>query len=211
MYPVMLNLAGKTCVVVGGGTAATRKIINLLAAEAQVVVISPEITVALKTLANAGQLTWIKQTWQTGALQAYRPVLVFAATDQPEINQQVADEARAIAALVNSVDSSTDSDFSNMTTIQQPPLTIALHTGSTSPALARHLKTVIAGVIGDEYATLARWLGDLRPQIKQQIASQQERQAFYEAVIRSDTLSLLHQGNTQAAWQQVQNLVQEWT
>ena len=41
VYPIMLDLAGKRCVVVGGGRVATRKVTGLLEAGAVVTAISP--------------------------------------------------------------------------------------------------------------------------------------------------------------------------
>ena len=91
---------------------------------------------------------------------------MIAATDQPDVNRQVAEEAHTLGALVNVVDKSAPSDFQNMSTIHRPPITVAIHTGGTSPALAQHLRTVLDETLGEEYATLAGWLGELRPQIQ---------------------------------------------
>lgn len=40
-YPAMLRVAGKNCVIIGGGTVAARKLATLLAAEAKVTVVAP--------------------------------------------------------------------------------------------------------------------------------------------------------------------------
>jgi len=210
VYPVALNLAGKTCIVVGGGTVATRKIAGLLEASAQVIVISPAVMATLHERVSTGKIKWINQVYQPGCLEPHAPFIVIAATNQPEVNRQVADDARAIGALVNVVDRSTDSDFHNMTLLHRPPITVAVHTNG-APVLSHHLLNIVDRAIGDEYATLADWLGELRPQIKQRIASQPQRQALYEAVVHSDALMLLRQGETEAAHRHVQNLVQEWT
>ena len=211
MYPVALELTGRTCVLVGGGAVATRKIADLLDADAKIIVISPVITAALQELVAKGQIHWVSQSYRTGSLKPYNPLIVIAATDRPEVNRQVATEARAMGALVNIADSSAASDFHNMTSLHRPPLTVAIHTDGTSPALAHYLREVIDDALGDEYTTLADWLGGLRPQITQQITSQSQRKAFYRAVIHSDALTLLQQGQTEAAYEQLQTMVQEWT
>lgn len=211
MYPIALDVAGRTCVVVGGGVVATRKVRGLLNAGAQVVIISPAITATLHELVSDHRVTWLDEGYQSGNLEHLRPFIVIAATNQSEVNRLVAGDARALGTLVNIADGSAASDFHNMTTSQHSPITIALYTSGTSPALAHHLLDVIDRSIGDEYATLAGWLGELRPQISQQIESQPQRKAFYEAVIHSDALILLQQGKPEAAYQQVQSLVQEWT
>jgi precorrin-2 dehydrogenase/sirohydrochlorin ferrochelatase len=211
LYPVALDLAGKTCVVVGGGAVATRKIPDLLESDAQVILISPEITTTLREMVSQHQLQWIDQSYQPGSLEALNPFLIIAATDSPEINRQIVENARTIGALVNAVDGDTTSDFHNMSCLHRPPFTVAIHTDGVSPAMTRHLRAVIDEALGEEYITLTDWLGGLRSQIKQQIASQSQRRAFYDAVIQSEALPLLRQGKTEAAYKQVQALVQEWT
>jgi uroporphyrin-III C-methyltransferase / precorrin-2 dehydrogenase / sirohydrochlorin ferrochelatase len=57
-YPLGLRLAGKRVLVVGGGAVATRRIPALLAAGARVVLVSPEVTPALRALADEGRLHW---------------------------------------------------------------------------------------------------------------------------------------------------------
>ena len=210
-YPIMLNLAGRICAVIGGGIVATRKVIHLLEAQARVVVISSQVTPTLEKLSAEERILLLRQDYQPDLLVDSQPVLVFAATDSAHVNQQVAQDAQKIRAWVNIADENAASDFSNMAATHRPPLTIAWHTGGTSPALSRHLKTIINDAIGEEYVMLARWLGDLRPQITNQVASQKQRQNLYNAMFNSDILPLLRQGREQDAFQQVQQLVRDWS
>ena len=83
LYPLNLELAGKSCVVVGGGQVAYRKVRGLLAAEAQVTVIAPMVTDDLRALAEAGRLKWSEQAFKSGLLKELRPLLVFVAADNP--------------------------------------------------------------------------------------------------------------------------------
>lgn len=206
--PVMLEVAGKMCVVVGGGNVAARKINSLLEVEADITIISPEIVDTIRNLLQ--HLRWEQRLYTPGTLLPYRPLLVYAATDNPEVNQQVAHEATALGALVNVADGTYESSFSNMISIHRPPLTIALHTGGTSPALAKHLHAVLEATVGDEYAILARWLGDLRVPSREQIESQAQRQQLYEAILSSDILTLLRQRDTEQARQQFDTVAQAW-
>lgn len=206
IYPVALNLEGKVCLIVGGGAVATRKAFGLLNTGAQIIIVSPTATQELEKLAVESQITLIRQPYTQAVLNEYKPFLVFAATDKPAVNQQVASDAAS--ALINVVDGNSDSDFNNMTTIHRSPFTISIYSGSTSPALARHLKAVVNDSIGDEYIILARWLGELRPEIKQRIPSQQQRQQLYQTILASDILSLLRQGDEQIAYQHLRRMVQ---
>ncbi len=61
LFPISLKLRGRLCVVVGGGVIAESKIESLLAADARLVVIAPEVTEAVAAWARAGQIEWQAQ------------------------------------------------------------------------------------------------------------------------------------------------------
>ena len=92
-YPVALRLAGRRVVVVGGGHVAQRRIPGLLAAGADVVLVSPRVTPALEGLATAGEVAWVARGFQRADLvDAW---YVIAATDDPAVNALVGEEAEA--------------------------------------------------------------------------------------------------------------------
>jgi uroporphyrin-III C-methyltransferase/precorrin-2 dehydrogenase/sirohydrochlorin ferrochelatase len=80
-YPLGLLLAGKRVLVVGGGAVATRRVPVLLAARAQVVLVAPEVTPALRALAESGRLTWEPRAFQPSDVDG--SWLVQAALDDP--------------------------------------------------------------------------------------------------------------------------------
>ncbi|MET7970327.1 uroporphyrinogen-III C-methyltransferase [Micromonospora sp. NPDC005305] len=57
-YPLGLRLAGRRVVVVGGGAVATRRVPALLDAGADVLLVAPELTPALRAHVDAGRLRW---------------------------------------------------------------------------------------------------------------------------------------------------------
>ena len=87
MYPVFLDIAGKLCVVIGGGGVAERKVNGLLEAGAFIRVISPEATEELKTLSRSGRIEWRKKTYSPDDLD--RAFLVFAATDDRAVQELI--------------------------------------------------------------------------------------------------------------------------
>jgi siroheme synthase-like protein len=208
-YPILLNLHNRRVVIVGGGRVAARKLDALLEAGACVTIISPSLHPKLVEQVAAGRITHLSQPYTSGMLTDLRAVLVFAATDSSEVNHAVTREADLLGILVNNVDHAQASGFSSMVTVQRPPITVALATGGTSPALSAHLKTQLEASIGEEYALLARWLGDLRPLVKAQLVSQSAREQFWKAVIDSDVLRLLREGGVDKAYQVVHDLLDE--
>ena len=61
-YPVGLRLAGRRVVVVGGGHVAQRRVPALIAAGADVLLVSPQVTPALEGL--AGEITWEQRRFE---------------------------------------------------------------------------------------------------------------------------------------------------
>ncbi|HTU72512.1 MAG TPA: uroporphyrinogen-III C-methyltransferase [Trebonia sp.] len=92
-YLLGLRLAGKRAVVIGGGAVATRRIPALLAAGADVTLVSPALTPSLEALAGTGQVRWLERGYQPGDLAG--AWLACACADSPAVNAQVAAEADA--------------------------------------------------------------------------------------------------------------------
>ena len=58
-YPINLRIAGKKCIVVGGGAVACRKVKSLLAAGAEVTVFSPALTPELAEMVKKKQFNYV--------------------------------------------------------------------------------------------------------------------------------------------------------
>jgi uroporphyrin-III C-methyltransferase/precorrin-2 dehydrogenase/sirohydrochlorin ferrochelatase len=92
-YPSGLRLSGRRVVVVGGGQVAQRRIPGLLAAGADVVVVSPAVTPAIEGQVLAGEVRWVERGFEDGDLaEAW---YVVAATNDPAVNEQVSKAAEA--------------------------------------------------------------------------------------------------------------------
>lgn len=90
-YPLSLDVAGKTVVVVGAGTVAARRARALVEAGAVVTVIAPTISTAMLELSESVRI--VQREYAAGDLaDAW---IAHAATDNPAVNGAVAAEARA--------------------------------------------------------------------------------------------------------------------
>ena len=122
-YPIFLNLEGKKCVVVGGGEVALRKVRALLDSGAKVVVVSPTLNSDLAQLAEAETISLISREYEPKDLKD--AVIVVAATDIAEVNQNIAKKARKHGILVNVVDRPEASDFIMPSFVRRGDLVLA--------------------------------------------------------------------------------------
>lgn len=199
IYPMMLRLDNRACVVVGGGVVAARKVASLIEAGALVIVISPRLCAELEGVAAAGVIAVRRETYQPGAIADIRPLLVFAATDNPDVNQRIAGEAQSVGALVNVADLPDSGDFENPATIRRGPITLSVSTGGASPTLAAHLRDRMGEAVGEEYATLARWMGARRADVGATVESPADRAELWRSILRSPVLDMLRRGDNAAA------------
>ncbi|MCX5167901.1 uroporphyrinogen-III C-methyltransferase [Streptomyces antibioticus] len=68
-YPVGLRLTGRRVVVLGGGQVAQRRLPALIAAGADVHLVSPEATPSVEAMADAGEITWSRRRYTEGDLE----------------------------------------------------------------------------------------------------------------------------------------------
>jgi precorrin-2 dehydrogenase / sirohydrochlorin ferrochelatase len=163
-YPVFWNIAGKKCVVVGGGDVAARKVTRLLDCNAKVCVVSPGLVPELEELKRNRLIDHVNDAYESKYLNG--AVLVIGATDDEKINDAISKDAKEKNLPVNIVDDPQKCDFILPSLIERGDLTIACSTGGQSPALARYLREELELVYGEEYAVLASILGQLRTKME---------------------------------------------
>ncbi len=195
-YPVFLNVKGKRCLVVGGGQVALRKVEVMLEHGADLELISPELCPELARLAESKAIRVLTREYHEGDLKD--AFVTIAATDDRDINQRVAVEARKRAVLVNVVDDADNSDFILPSYLRRGDVTIAVSTAGRSPALARKIRARLEETFGDEYASLALLLNQVRAEVKRQ-GIKVDGDTWQEALELDLLLDLLRKGEKEKA------------
>jgi len=203
-YPMMVDLAGRRCLVVGGGQVAERKVRALVEAGAEVVVVSPALSPGLQGLKREGLIIHRARSYRPGDVAG--SLLVFGATDDPEVNRRLADEAKAMGVLANLADSPASSTFLTPATLTRGNLVIAISTGGDSPALARKIREDLESVYGEEYAGLLKVLEQVRERAKREVADPGRRRALFERAVESDLLERLRAGDAAGLVRTVERL-----
>lgn len=152
--PVMLNLRGRRCVVVGGGAVASRRAASLVGCGAQVVVVAPAMDEKLDALL----IERAERGYEAGDLDG--AFLVVIATDQPAVNQHVADDADELGVLINRADDAEAGDLTVMAHDRRGPLTVAVDTAHTSASAAKQIRAELLEALDDDWVTL---LAEARP------------------------------------------------
>lgn len=208
-YPITLvDLANTSCVVVGGGEVAARKVQALCEAGAHPVVVSPVLCDALRCQAEAGKIEVIEREYRPGDVAGVR--LIIAATDEPAINEAVWQEAQAAGCLVNVVDEPTRCNFYVPATVRRGALTLSVSTSGYSPALARRIRQTLERQFEPSYEPYLDLLGGLRPIVQEQVADPAVRKLLWESLLDSDILELLHSGAAETALQRAHEIVESF-
>ncbi len=185
-YPICLDIRDRACLVVGGGAVAGRKVRGLLDRGARVRVISPAIRPELKALVQNSRIQWEARPYRSGDAQGV--FLAFAATDQPEVNQEVACDARAHGVLCNLADNRENSDFTLPAVVRQGPLQVAISTAGTSPGLARRIRKELQGRFGPEYRRFLTLMGRIRHRLLERETDPQGHKTLFDRLLDSELL-----------------------
>ncbi|SRR5579883_2142459 len=162
--PLFLQVKDQPCLVIGGGEVAARKVHPLLDAGARVTLISPNVSAELATLAEAGRISYSQRPYRRGDMEGY--CLVYAATDDRQLQRLLFKEARDRNILINVADAPEFCSFIVPSVIRRGRLQIAISTEGASPAAARMLRQKIAGWLGDEIEVFLELMAGARAWLK---------------------------------------------
>ncbi len=200
-YPVSLRLRGRLCVVVGGGTVATRKVELLLRCGAQVRVVAPRLARGLAELAAQGKIQAVRRRFRPEDVKG--AFLLIAASNDAQTNAAAARAARAAGALVNVVDAPELCDFFVPAVADLGGVVVAISTSGKSPALARWLRERLEEQYGGALGELAEMLGEVREELRRKFPSAAKRRAVLRRIVNSEALDLLREGRRDEARERI--------
>ena len=190
-YPLNLDIKNKSCVVIGGGQVALRKIRGLLAAGASVKVIAPEICAGVEELFQRGEISLTREKFSEEMLGD--EIILIAATDNPEVNRQAAEAARAKKILVNVV-KGTGGNFNVPSKIQRGELLLTISTGTNSPAFSKFMRKMLEAELGENFGAGLELIARCRQKVKEISSNPQARKIFWEEFLTEEIWELLKFG-----------------
>ncbi|MCG7907804.1 MAG: siroheme synthase CysG, partial [Candidatus Thiodiazotropha taylori] len=204
-FPIFLNIRNKSCLVVGGGAVAERKIALLLKSAADVVLVSPELTHDLTTWRDMGRLNHQARGFQDEDINERH--LVIAATDDPQLNRHIAELAHARRTPVNVVDQPELCSFIVPSIIDRSPVVAAVSTGGASPVLARLIRSRLESLIPAGYGRLADLCNRFRQRVKEHFSKPEERRLFWDRVLEGGVAERVFSGHDEEADQLMERLL----
>jgi precorrin-2 dehydrogenase/sirohydrochlorin ferrochelatase len=157
-YVACLDLSGRACLVVGSGAMAREKVDGLEGCGAEVTAVAPaEYSAEL-----------LDDTW-----------LVVAATSDEDLNRRIYADANERRIFCNVADVPELCSFILPALHRRGPITVAVSTAGASPALAQWLRDRFATQIGFEHEQLAAELRRIRPWVKQNLHTYEERRDYF--------------------------------
>jgi precorrin-2 dehydrogenase/sirohydrochlorin ferrochelatase len=199
-YPAILDLVGRTALVVGAGKVGEGKVSGLLNGGAQVRVVSLEATEQVQRWAEEGLIEFALRPYERTDLEGC--FLVIAATQHTETNETVFADAEQRGMLCNVVDVPRLCNFILPSIMRRGDLAIAVSTAGASPALARKIRLELEDRYGDEYDVALELLGSLREELKERYPDPHDRKILFERIVYSGFMDMVRNGDTEQleAW-----------
>ena len=191
-FPVHLDIRARNCLVVGGGSVGTRKVITLLRCGANVTVISPVVSERLCKLAESNSILLKKRSYRTQDLDGM--FLVIGATDDESLNRKISGDAERRNTLCNIADRPEICNFILPAIVQRDDLVITISTSGKSPALAKKLRKTLENHFGEEYGDFLRLMGAIRTTLLNQSHEPEAHKQLFEKLVNSDLIAMIREG-----------------
>ena len=194
-FPVLLELSGRRCVVIGELPIREGKVEALLAGGAtDVLVVSTGPEDRLDGLELLDGVLIARRTWTTADLAG--AFLVIAHDVDAGERERLSRAARDAGALVNIVDDIPACDWAMPSIVRRGELLIAIGTGGASPALSKKLRVKLESEYGPEWAEVLRVLREVREETLPLLPDIRERaQRWRDALDPDEAAALVRSGD----------------
>jgi siroheme synthase-like protein len=190
MFPIMLVVRDRSCLVVGGGGVALRKAQGLVEEGARVTVVAPQVVAPLEAMADRGQVRLELRCYSPPEATGF--ALVFAATDDRAVNRRVFEDAQAANVWVNVADDPELCSFHLAGRVRRGPLQIAIGSAGEAPFVVRRLRQLLERRLGSEWSEWMEAAGRFRRAVRRRQLDRPQREEcyerFFQATVDGDSL-----------------------
>ena len=178
MFPLMLDLRGRPCLLVGAGQVAHRKLLSLLSEGARVTVVAPTAIEPVARLAAEGACRLVRRPFAEADVDGRQ--LVFAATNDRRVDEQVAAAARARGIWINVADVPELCDFHLPSVVRRGDLLLGIGSGGGAPFAVRRLRQLLERRFAPAWADWMAAAKRFRQRVHARKASAAEADAAYD-------------------------------
>jgi len=207
-YPVMLDVRGRSAIVIGGDAIAAEKATALANSGARVSALSPEFGAEMLTLAEHGQITLLRKGYEPGDLEG--AFVVVAATNDAALIEAIWQETQQRGQPVNIVDVPRYCTFILPSILRRGKLTVAVSTEGASPSLAKRIRQQLEEVLPAAYEAYIDLAALARAHLRRQGVSYAVRDEFFREFMDSSILALLNADEVAQALATVGTLLRKY-
>ncbi len=183
-FPLFHDTRGLKVLVVGGGEVAARKLTLWARTQASLTVISPTLVPSLRELVNQGRVVHRGGFFHRGLLADFGGVI--AATNDPHLNREVAQQARQAGAWVNVVDDPEACSVITPALVDRSPIVLAIGSEGSAPVLVRMLRAWLESSLPRSLGRLAQFIGGERTRVQKQ---HEDPRGVWERFLQSNGLA----------------------
>lgn len=207
-YSVMLDLTERNVLVVGAGKVAVRKVKRLLKSGAKITVVAPNSSEDLLALAQRQMIAYIKRPFDLKDIAELAPFLVFAATDNPVLNETIAQYCTTNNILVNAITDPINGNFSVQAEIKKRNYAVSISTFGHGPGFSKAMREYLEPVLDDRldlavdvYIGIRQWLFETQDNTDLRIACMRR-------LTLKEICSMIDEGTTN--YDELLEKVKEW-
>jgi siroheme synthase-like protein len=187
------NFSGKNIVVVGGGRESYKKLLKFISEQPKVKVFSRSFSAGIKRLSREGKVELVNfEVYDVdGFIRSLnpKPDVLIAATDNPDLNAELAMKAKVYGCIVYAVDNPQLSDFKLPALAEVGDFKIAISTGGKSPAMAKALRKRVEKLITEGDLLQVRLQLEIREVLKKIFPDQKTRRRIIYGILRNGKIS----------------------
>jgi precorrin-2 dehydrogenase/sirohydrochlorin ferrochelatase len=182
-FQVGLDVFGQRCLVLGGQDEAADKSARLVAAGANVVVISPNVTLPISEAAQRGELAWLPRDIDLDLDLEDTFLVMNTCRHESEQVQRIFIACRQHRILLNTYDEPDLSDFGMAALVDRGHLRISISSSNASPTLAGKLRRNLESAFDEEFVEFLEQLGRIRREVRHQITDGAKRRALLRSLV----------------------------
>lgn len=182
-FPMFMELKGKKCLVIGGGSVAYRKIKTLLEYEIEIIVIASDFLAQIKELEqkNKERISCITkeissmEELEDCHLKKEEIAFIICATNKKDVNQSIAYWCKGNQIPVNVVDQKELCTFLFPAVVKKGDVSVGITTSGVSPVTSSYLRECIEEIVDDNLLEFLDEIGEYRIWLKNNVESESER------------------------------------